>query len=362
MEYENNQNYPKNSQFSSDTPQNNSSSSTGPNLNQQPVTKVQQKKSSGIWKLIMGILLFLSIAANILLLVVLMGFIAFFAAGRTGPVFLEDVIRQGNSSQKIAMIRIQGVIDQQQSENFRNQIKQAASDYKVKALIIRTMTPGGGVAASDQIHHYINDFRKNTQLPVVAFMQTIAASGGYYTSVAADKIVAEPTAITGSIGVIANIMVLQGLLQEKLGINPVTVKSGEKKNWPNIFGEVTQQQQQYLMEKLINPSYNRFVELVAQGRPDMSIEQIKPLADGSIFSAKEAKEKGLVDTVGYIEDAIASAEELANIKNAHVVEYRKPFGLADLMTSARKNLLNIDKNSIYEISGPKLMYLWDGGK
>jgi len=131
---------------------------------------------------------------------------------------------------------------------------------------VRIISPGGSVGASDRIHHEILRFRDKTSKPAVAFMQTLAASGGYYASVACDKIISEPTAITGSIGVIMNHLVLKELLEEKLGISPVVIKSGPRKDWPSVFSEVTDEQKQYVTDKLINPAYDRFVQLVVQGR------------------------------------------------------------------------------------------------
>jgi len=282
-----------------------------------------------------------------------------FATGQAG-IYSENDIEEGSQMNKIVVIRLEGLITGQTSREFRKQIKTARDDDNVRALIIRTNSPGGYVSASDQIHHEIRRFRTETGKPVVAFMQAVAASGGYYTSVACDEIIAEPTVITGSIGVIMSHLVLQQLLEEKLGIDPVIIKSGEKKDWPSPFSETTEEQVAYLQDKLIGPTYNRFVDLVAEGRAEsLTAEEVKNLADGSIYTAKEAMEVKLIDRVGYIEDAIVMAETLAGITDAKVVEYNKPFSFSSVFGSAQTSLpFTLDENTIHEMLTPKLMYLW----
>lgn len=324
----------------------------GISANQQP-----QKKRSG-WMILFRILFILSILANVFLLVMVLAVSTLFMTGQRG-LFVENVLREGSSLNKIAVIRLEGIIDGRVSEEIRKQLESAQEDKSVKALIIRTITPGGGVAASDRIHHQILKFREETGKPVIAFMQTVAASGGYYTSVACDKIIAEPTAITGSIGVMTNHLVIKQLLEEKLGITSVVVKSGEKKDWPSIFTETTEEQKQYLRDKLIMPAYDRFVMLVADGRNALTEEQVRELSDGSIYNAAEALEKQLIDQIGYFDEAVALAETLAGIENAEVIEYARPFSLSSFLASQTRSFWNIDKNILQRLSIPKLLYLWD---
>ena len=332
----------------------------------QPAYAPQENKRKGIsiWRILGRIIFVLSLLANLFLFFALIILAAFVTAGQgaifeTRDAFLEKVIQKGSSNKKIVVIRLEGIINNTLSEEVRKQIKVASEDKNIKALIIRTITPGGGVAASDQINYEIKKFREETGKPVVAFMQNVAASGGYYTSVACDKIIAEPTVITGSIGVMLNHLVLKQLLEEKLGISPVVIKSGRRKDWPSMFSETTEEQKQYLNEKLVIPAFDRFVELVDQGREALDEEQVRQLADGSIYGAPEAVEKQLIDDIGYIDEAIAMTEELAGIKNAHVVEYTRPFTFSSLLLGKKNNLLNIDKQSLQELAMPQLLYLWD---
>ncbi|MCK5565264.1 MAG: signal peptide peptidase SppA [Planctomycetes bacterium] len=317
------------------------------------------KKKGSFWKIFFIIAFLLSVLANFFLFVLLIAASMFVSVGHTSS-FIEDVIRDGSSSKKIAVIRLEGIIDSRLSDLVKEQLDSAAKDESVKAVILRVISPGGGVAASDRIHHQISKFRNDTNKPVVSFMQTVAASGGYYASVACDKIISEPTTITGSIGVMANHMVFKQLLEEKLGITPVVVKSGEKKDWPSIFSETTEEQKEYLQQKLIIPAYDRFVALVADGRKDLSLQEVITLADGSIYGAPEAYNNKLIDELGFIEDAIAMTEKLAHIKNAKVFEYTQPFTLSSVLGAQSETIFNFDRKMIEKLATPQLMYLWDG--
>ena len=316
-------------------------------------TAQRPKKRTG-WRVFWGIVLVLSVLANIMLFLMVIGVVAMFAAGQRG-IFTEEVIQKGPRATKIAVIRLEGIINNERAQDVYLQLKRAREDKHVKGLILRVNLPGGTISGSDQIY---NEIRHKTDKPVVAFMQGMAASGGYYTSVGCDKIVAEPTTITGSVGVIMSYLVLQELLEGKLGIQPVIIKSGEKKDWPSSFRPPTEEQLQYLQEKLIIPAYNRFVQIVDEGRPMLTLNDVKRLADGSIYGAKEAVDEKLIDKIGYLDDAIEQVKSLADIEEAQVVEYRKPFRLADFLNSRSRNILRIDKTTLYELSTPQLLYLW----
>lgn len=318
------------------------------------------RKSYGL-RIFFGIILVLSILFNIFLLLGMIG-VASLAFEPQEDGFAEYTIKEGDEDNKIVVIGLEGVIDIEMAKEVIEQIEAAQKDSDVEGLIIRTISPGGSVVASDEIHHAIRKYCEETEKPVVAFMQGLAASGGYYTSVACDKIIAEPTTITGSIGVIMRTFMLEELFAKKLGVEAVTIKSGKKKDWPTAFSEVTDEQREYLMEKLINPAYERFVKLIDEGRESLELEQIKILGDGSIYHATEAMENGLIDEIGYIDEAIELVAKLADISNPHVVEYTETFSLKNLLGAEGKaeNLLNISKKTIREATTPELLYLWDG--
>ena len=316
----------------------------------------RQKKTAG-WKIFIAIILFFSILANLAMVVILVATVAVFTAGTTEGL-IEEKIASGPRANKIAVIRLEGIINRETADDIIGQIESAQKDINVKALIIRTFSPGGSVFASDRIHNQIMKFRTQTNKPVVAFMEGLAASGGYYTSVACDKIIAEPATITGSIGVIMGHFVLQQLFEEKLGIQPVVIKSGPKKDWPSSFSEVTDEQKAYLQDKLIGPAYERFVMLIAQGRESLDIEQVRPLADGSIYNATEALENKLIDRIGYFDDAVTLTKTLAGIEKAYIIEYKRPFSLASWLNSKAQFIPKLDRAALYELTTPQLMYIW----
>jgi protease-4 len=320
-------------------------------------TKERAKRGMG-WRIFWGIILALSVAANVILFLMLIGIVAVFVAGQ-GSILTEEIIREGPAKNKIAVITVQGVIEGELANEVYGQLKAARHDNRVKGLIVRVNSPGGTISASDQIYKEICKYREEEKKPVVAFMQGVAASGGYYTSVACEKIIAEPTTITGSIGVISLYFVVQELLENKLGVLPITVKSGQKKDWPSSFRAPSPEELQYMQDKLIKPAYDRFVQVVADGRKALlTPDNVRKLADGGIFGAEEALEEKLIDDIGYLDEAIELIKSLAGIDEAQVVEYRRPFSLTDFLSYRKTNLLKISKTTLYELSTPQILYLW----
>lgn len=350
-----------------DFEQNDDLSQTGPvqPQSQEPMSGLGQsrpvktpKRRIG-WRIFWGIFMGLSVLANIVLFFMLICVVAVFAAGQRS-IFTEEVIQAGPRTSKIAIIAVEGIIGSERARDVYRQLKSAREDKRVKGLIIRVNSPGGTLSASDEIYNEICKYRRQTGKPVVAFMQGIAASGGYYASVACDKIIAEPTAITGSVGVIMGYFVLQELFEEKLGIQPVVIKSGLKKDWPSLFQAPTEEQRQYVQDKLITPAYERFVQVVAESRSSLTLAEVRRLADGSIYGVQEALDENMIDEIGYLDEAIEEVKSLAGIEKAQVVEYRKPFSLAGFLSVQSKNLLKIDRTTLYELSTPQVLYLWDG--
>ena len=314
------------------------------------------------WRIFWGAILGLSVLANIGLFIVVLGLVAFFAAGQGKP-YQEAVVREGPADSKIVMVNLQGIMYGEQAENVYRQLKMAGEDRSVKALILRVNSPGGPISASDDVYQQIRRYRAEKGKPVVAFMQNVAASGGYYASAACDEIVAEPTAITGSIGVLMTHFVFAELLENKLGILPVFLTMGEKKDWPSSFRAPSDQELQYVRDRLLTPAYERFVEVVAEGRQKvLSADQARKLADGSIYVAAQAKDAGLIDKVGYLDDAIAEAKTLAGIQRAQVVEYHRPFSWIGML-NAKKNasVFTLDRSKLYEMGTPEILYLWNAG-
>jgi len=322
-------------------------------------TRMEPRRKGAGWMIFWGIVLALSVMANIALFLMLLGVVAMFATGQRG-LLTEEVIREGPARTKIAMISVEGLIYGNVASDVYRQLKAARRDKHVKGVIVRVNSPGGTLSASDQIYKEISKFREEENKPVVAFMQGVAASGGYYTSVACEKIIAEPTTITGSIGVISLYFVVQELLEDKLGVLPVVIKSGQKKDWPSSFRAPTPEEIQYMRDKLITPALDRFVEVVAEGRKaSLTLSEVRRLAeDAGIFGAQEALEEKLIDKIGYLDEAIELAKSLAGIDKAQVVQYRKPFSLTDFLSYRKSNLLKIDRTTLYELGTPQILYLW----
>ena len=316
------------------------------------------RPSGSGWRIFLSIMLVLSVIANVLMFVMLIGLLAVFATGQR-DVLAEQVVREGPSRNRIAMVTVQGIIHGDLANDVYRQLKAAREDRRVKGVIIRVNSPGGTISASDQIYKEIQKYREEVKKPVVAFMQGVAASGGYYTSVACEKIVAEPTTLTGSIGVISGWFVVRELLEEKLGILPVTVKSGQKKDWPSSFREPVPEELTYMQDKLITPAYERFLQIVAEGRKEsLTPEEVRQLSDGSIYGAQEALEVKLIDEIGYLDRAVEMVKSMAGIDEAEVVEFRKPFSLADFLSYRSASLPKLDRNMLYELGTPQVLYLW----
>jgi len=227
---------------------------------------------------------------------------------------------KGSTGRSVGVIQINGMIvsgaDSSSlfttvagSEVIMEQLRRAADDPAIKAVVLRLNTPGGSAAASQEIALEIDRLRQSGK-KVVASMGDVAASGGYWIACRCDKIVANPGTMTGSIGVIMETQNLQGLY-EKLGIDPVVFKSGPHKDMGSSSREVTEQEQQ-IFQGMIDDIYQQFVETVAEGR-GMDQDRVRELADGRIFTGNQALGIGLVDDLGNYYDALALAAKLAGM-------------------------------------------------
>ena len=280
---------------------------------------------------------------------------------------LREVYRDGDRN-VVAILPVEGIIDGNRAESVRTMVDHVLRDRRAKAAVLRVDSPGGGIAASDQIWFQIKRMR-DSGLPVIASFGGLAASGGYYISCATDRIVAEPTCITGSIGVIAQTFILKDLM-DKVGIEPVTLLATDspEKDLGNPFRAWTEEDHaKYL--SMLDAAYDLFNQRVRDGRGEAvgDPDQIDKLADGSIYTAEEAVENGLVDGIGYLDDAIIDAEKAAGLTggSATVILLREPepvFGSL-LGTSVRQATpaLPLDAEGIRrlvnELGLPRLMYL-----
>jgi protease-4 len=251
----------------------------------------------------------------------------------------EQTVRdgQGFASGKVAIIEVEGMLLNmkaggmlQPTENevsrFTQEMEKAANDPAVKAVVLRVNSPGGTVTASDIMYETVRRFKEKTKKPVVAALQDVAASGAYYVSCAADKIVAHPTAVVGSIGVIFNTFNVAGTL-DKIGAKSEAIKSGPLKDMGSPFKELDPQARA-VMQGMVDEYYQRFVSVVTTNRPARDSETMKITTDGRVFSGMRAVELGLADRTGLLDDAIDEAKKMGNASNAKVVIYRRPYGFS----------------------------------
>ncbi len=220
------------------------------------------------------------------------------------------------AGEKIGLIRIEGTITR--SGEVISSLKQFADDPSIKAIVLRIDSPGGGVGPSQEIYEEVK--KAAAKKDIVVSMGSLAASGGYYISVAATKIFANPGTITGSIGVIMEVPNVQGLLS-KIGVKAEIIKSGKNKDIGSLFKSLTPEQRRILQGTLDNV-HEQFIEAVAAGRK-MPVDVVRKLADGRIFTGQQAKALGLVDQLGDLEDAINAAKTMAGIKGRPVIVEKK---------------------------------------
>jgi len=280
----------------------------------------------------------------------------------------EDPDPQG----KIALIDVDGVISDQPEQSLFSskdslvvaivqKLKKAEEDPKVKGVILRMNTPGGEVTASDILYHEIRAFKDRKKVPVVAAFLEISASGGYYIASACDRIVAHPTTITGSIGVVALHFSLGGLLT-KIGVKVDAIKSGEHKDMGSPFRDATDEERK-LFQDLIDQMYARFVRVVTDGRRGLLTEdQVRKLADGRVYTADQALKEKLVDRVGYLHEVIEETKTLAGLRSASVVMYtRRPTSAENIYSAtAQAPSLGVSElDRVRGILGMHLYYVWE---
>lgn len=310
---------------------------------------------------------------------VVMGLIGLMLSGCTfnfplfpGPGPLQETQVDGTGKAKVLLIEISGMISSQEKEGFRptpsmiasvkEQLTRAAKDEQIKAIVLRINTPGGTVTASDIIYHELKTFKTNRKVPIIASIMDLGTSGGYYIAAAADKVLAHPSSVTGSIGVIMLTVNAKGLL-EKIGVEATAVTSGPRKDMGSPFRTMTVEERA-IFQGLIDSFYQRFLTIVQEGRANLQMEQIKRLADGRIYTGEQAKEAGLVDEIGYLEDAIEVAKKQAGLTDARVVTYQRPGEYSNnvysklVAPSGLASLAEFDLGTVVRGGTPQFMYLW----
>jgi protease-4 len=297
---------------------------------------------------------------------------------------------------RIALIRIDGVLFEGLTSYAQKQIEEAAHDDQVKAVVVRINSPGGSITASDDLHKRLADLRagdlqkKTSPKKVVVSMASIAAPGGYYIAMPAEHIVAERTTITGSIGVYASFLNVADLADHH-GVHMETIKAGAVKDSGSMFHHMTPQERK-IWQDMVNQAYHQFVAVVEEGRPKLKgkltqeiiIKEEIPAsddkgqslfngngetkkvpftrirADGGIFTAEQAKQYGLIDQIGYLDDAVKEAKKLAGLGESYeVISYDRPHSFASLFLGdeVRQSSKGFDLQGLSHAASPRLWFL-----
>lgn len=244
-------------------------------------------------------------------------------------------------------------------------LRQAEEDPSVRALLLRINSPGGGITASDTIYHRLVEHTERTGVPVVALLGDVAASGGYYVAMAAERVIAHPTTITGSIGVIMPLVSMERLLGV-IGIQPRPIKSADKKDIGAFYREITDEERA-ILEEMVEQMYARFLSVAEDGAErrqsrELTPERLRELADGRVLTGETAAENHLVSETGYFADALEAARLLADDPTAKLVRYvEQPRGLFDVLRGPAASrsgeiTLRLDAPGWMRASEP--MYLW----
>jgi len=284
-----------------------------------------------------------------------------------GPGELQETIVAGESGPKLLLLDVQGVLSEAEDTGslglggressvarLREQLERAREDDDVRGVLLRIDSPGGTVTASDILHREVLRFKEETKRPVVAECMGVCASGGYYVAMAADRVLAHPTSVTGSIGVIFSGLSLAGLL-EKIGVEDQTLTSGAFKDAGSPLRRMTEAERAQL-QSVIDDLYARFLAVVEQGRPGLAPDAVRRLADGRVYSAQQAKDAGLVDALGYLPDALDELKQRAGLSEARVVVYHRPRELRENLYSASAR--SAPRALTAFLRGPGFLYLW----
>src|SRR5512147_217424 len=234
---------------------------------------------------------------------------------------LTERVISGEGRDKILLLDLSGFISSQDRDpllvakkrpgllaRVREELDRAGTDNRVKAVVLRINSPGGGVTASDVLYHELKEFKRKTGAKVLSHIMDVGTSGAYYAALAADRITAQPTSVTGSIGVIMYRLDATGLMQ-KIGLQSVEISSGDRKGMGSPFRPLSPEEKD-LFQKLIDGLQDRFVNTVAEARR-LAPEKVRQFADGRVYTSQEASEAGLIDGVGYLDETIEQARKMA---------------------------------------------------
>jgi len=285
---------------------------------------------------------------------------------------LEEQTIAGSGQAKILAVTVSGLLledgaprapwpwltGENQLARLAEELDQAGRDPQIKGLLVKINSPGGSVAAADILYHQLQQFRRQTGLQVVAALMGVAASGGYYVALAADRIMALPTTVTGSIGVISLKLNLAGLMN-RYGVKTETVKSAPLKDMWSPFRPASEEERR-IMQDLIDELFDRFKTTVRENRPGMSAEQLRQATRAQVMTASQALGLGLIDAIGYPEDAFQLVKKMAGLEEARLVVYRRPGAYrANIYAETAASPAGFSAPDLPALAEPtQLMYLW----
>lgn len=327
---------------------------------QQPVVIVQSRRNG--WSRFVSWLGWLGL---LVCLPVLVGMVVAYRDYYDTTDGIREKFHSGNQhgDQKIAIIEVSGLITD--GEGFvKNQIDRVRADQQVKAVVVRINSPGGTITGSDFVYHHLRRLREERELPLVVSMGGVAASGGYYVAMAVgdtpDSIFAEPTTTTGSIGVIIPHYNLSGLL-ERWDIQDDSLSTDPRKELLSMTKPMSDDQRQILL-RYLNQAFDRFKEIVQSGRPNLrdDPQALRNVTTGEFFSSPTALELGLVDKLGFVEEAIRRAAELAGIdpEKTRVVRYEAPLTFMTALGGRAQQPRRSGLSELLDGVTPRAYYLW----
>jgi protease-4 len=288
--------------------------------------------------------------------------------------FEEIVVEEGSAVEKILLIDIDGPIsnrpkktlvgfrsDTGMVDRIREILKKAEKDKNIKGILLRVNSPGGTVTSSDIIYHEIKSFKERFKVKVYVSVIDVAASGGYYVALAGDSIMVHPTSLVGSIGVLALKLNLEGLM-DKVGVEWEVVKSSQKKDFMSPFRPLTKEER-VLFQETIDRYYDRFVDLVVLNRDGLDVKEVRALADGRVYNARQALNNHLVDSIGYLKDLVELAKKELDQPDLKVVTYSRPREYksnyySSMGSTPKINLINLDLGFDWNQISPQFLFLW----
>jgi protease-4 len=295
------------------------------------------------------------------------------------PIPLQELTIQGETDEKVLVISISGIISTSPNQSFLrtmpsmvqetvSQLKKAEKDDKIKSVLIKVDSPGGTVTAGDMLYHEIMAYKEKTGVKIVVSMLGTAASGGYYVSLPADTIMAHPTSITGSVGVIIMQPDVSGLM-DKIGVDMRVSKSGNQKDMGSPFRAATPEEEE-LLKNVTDDLAARFLGLVQKHR-GIDEPVLSEVASAKVYLAEDAQKLGLIDDIGYLDDALEEARNIAGLpENAKVVAYRRTKYPDDNLYNSATSYQGGSGVSLIDVGvpgaevtslSPGLYYLWAPG-